>query len=246
MLPSHHVAFVPPENALPTSENWDVYDDALPLAGIRYSDIKARMLVVGLGDGQLLAVSPGTIDAAAFAEVDKWGTVKWLLAPNYFHWWGLPIWQERYPNARIVAHPDALARLRTKVKGLDIGDVADLKAVLPNCIKLHHPPSAKHGETWVQVETRNGRALFVTDGIINESQLPGFPVGWIMKALGFRAKLMTNPAFKRFFLRDKAEYKAWVAALLQHEPPVRFIPAHGHGFHGPDTASRLAEANALA
>ncbi|MBM4342952.1 MAG: hypothetical protein FJ100_06205 [Deltaproteobacteria bacterium] len=229
-----------------TAETWDVYDPDLPLAGIRYGDIKARMLVVGLGDGTLLAVSPGTIDEAAFAEVDKWGTVTWMLAPNYFHWWGLPVWQKRYPNARIVAHPNALARLRTKVQGLDIGDVSDLRAALPKHVKLHHPPSAKHGETWVQVETAAGRALFVTDGLINEKRLPGFPVGWIMRALGFRAKLMTNPAFKRFFLRDKAAYKAWVATLLQSEPPARFIPAHGQGFHGPETASRLAEATALA
>ncbi len=231
---------------MPTVETWDIYDPTLPLAGIRYADIKARMLLVGLGDGQLLAVSPGTIDDAAFAEVDKWGKVTWLLAPNHFHWWGLSIWKKRYPDVRVVAHPNALPGLRKKVKGLEIGDVADLKAVLPKHVKLHHPPSAKQGETWVQVQMTTGRALFVTDGIINEQRLPRPPVGWIMKLLGFREELMTNPAFKRFFLRDKEEYKAWVAALLQNEPPTYYIPAHGQSFHGPGTASRLSAANALA
>ncbi len=231
---------------MPTTETWDIYDPDLPLAGIRYGDIKARMLVVGLGDGQLLAVSPGTIDDEAFAQVDKWGTVNWLLAPNHFHWWGLPVWAKRYPNARLVAHPNALPGLRKRCKALAVGDVADLAKALPKHVKLHHPPTATHGETWVQVQTSAGRALFATDGIINEKRLPGFPVRWVMKALGFRTGLMTNPAFKRFFLRDKAEYKAWVAALLQNEPPTHFIPSHGQAIQGADTAHRLATANALA
>ena len=58
----------------------------------------------------------------------------------------------------------------------------------------------------------------------------------IMKLLGFRTGLMTNPFFKRLFLSDKAAYKAWMLAELERDPPVLFVPSHGAPLRGADLA----------
>jgi hypothetical protein len=198
------------------------------------------MAVIGLGGGALLVVSPGTpVSEAQWEKLSQWGTPRFLLAPNHFHHIGIPAWKARFPDATVVAHPRALARLRKKVPGVTIEDLAPLEAALPEGVRVFGPPMAKQGETWVSVKTKEGAGWFVTDGIVNEQRLPGGLTGVIIRLAGFRTELMTNPFFKRFFLADKAAYKAWIGTELDRDNPVLFIPSHGAPLRGPDVSSRL-------
>ena len=110
---------------------WEIHDPTLPLATAIYSRQHVRMAVIGIGNGELLIVSPGTsMSDASWARVAAWGTPRFLLAPNHFHNAGLARWQARFPNATIVAHPRAQARLRKKLPGHTISDLAPLQAAL--------------------------------------------------------------------------------------------------------------------
>jgi phage tail protein X len=219
---------------------WEMYDDTAPFAGALYGPQRVRMAVVGLGGGGLLVVSPGVpVSEALWEQLAKMGTVRFLLAPNHFHNAGLAAWKQRFPGATVVAHPRALARLRKKVPGVALEDLSALAAALPEGVRVFSPPMAKQGETWVSVRTKDGVGWFVTDGIMNNERLPGGAVGLLMRLLGFRTELMTNPFFKRLFLTDKAAYKAWVNAELARDEPVLFVPSHGAPLRGADVASRL-------
>lgn len=221
----------------PADEPWEIFDDALPLLGARYSRQNVRMIALGLRGGGLVIVSPGKgTSEARFTELERWGKPRFLLAPNHFHNAGLAEWKSRYPEAEIVAHPNAQARLRKKVPGVEIGGVEALSAALPEGARVFGPPMAKQGELLLSTQTKDGRALFVCDAILNEREVP-----WPLWILGFRPRLMTNPFFKRIFLRSKAEYKTWLAAELDREPPAIFIPSHGGVLRGSDVASRLRE-----
>ena len=221
-------------------ETWDVYDEALPFAGAIYSKQRVRMAIFGLGGRSLLVVSPGApMTEDGWAEVDRLGKPHFLLAPNAFHNGGIRTWKARYPDVTVVAHPRALKRLRKQVPGVTFEDLAPLEAALPEGMRVFGPPMAKQGETWVSAKTKDGVAWFVTDAILNESRLPPAPLGLLAWLIGFRVGLMTNPLFKRFFLKDKAAYKAWVAGELDRDRPTLFVPSHGDLLRGADVIERL-------
>ncbi len=222
------------------SRTWEIYDENVPFAGAVYGAQRARMAVIGLGGGSLLVVSPGApLHDAQWEQLSRWGTPRFLLAPNRYHTLGIAPWKERFPAATVVAHPRAHERLRKKVPGVAIEDLAPLEAALPQGVRIFSPPMAKQGETWVSVKTSNGAAWFVTDGIVNQERLPGGPVGLFLRLAGFRTRLMVNPFFKRLFLTDKAAFKAWVRAELENDKPVLFVPSHGAPIRGPDVPARL-------
>ena len=226
---------------------WEIFDPAAPFVGAHYGGNNARMVFIGLGNGELLVVTPGALPSEErWAEVAQWGRPRFLLAPNHFHNSGLGAWKTRFPDAEVVAHPTAVPRLRKKLTGIAVSDLTALNAALPPHVRLLSPPGARQGETWVSVDTAAGRAWFVTDSIINEPRMPGPPLGWLGWAVGFRAGLMTNPFFKRLFLPDKAAYKLWVAEQLEREPPALFVPAHGDPLQGPDLLERLTAITAAA
>ncbi|MEQ1564302.1 MAG: hypothetical protein ABMA64_01605 [Myxococcota bacterium] len=217
---------------------WEQWDDR-PLLGSTYGPTRVRTFVFGLRDGGLCAVSPGGRDEQRFAELEAHGPVRFLLAPNHFHNLGLASWKARFPDARVVAHPLALPRLRKRVPELGFEDLTALEAALPEGVRLFSPP-ATQGETWVSAKTADGSTWFVTDGILNETELPRGVMGWGMWAMGFRTGLLTNPMFKRLFVR-KAEYQEWVRQQLALDPPTRFVPCHGAVLTGPDVAAALRE-----
>ena len=222
---------------------WEVYDEALPFAGAIYGKQRVRMAIFGLGGGALLVVSPGApMSDADWSRVEGLGTPRFLLAPNSFHNGGIAPWKARYPEATVVAHARAQARLRKQVPGVSFEDLSVLEAALPGGMRVFGPPMAKQGETWVSAKTSAGVAWFVTDSMLNEPRLPPGVVGGVMWLAGFRPGLMTNPLFKRFFLKDKAAYKAWVNAELEREQPTLFVPSHGAPLRGAAVVEQLRAA----
>lgn len=231
----------------PSSDTWEIFDDRLPFAGTLYSKGTARMVVIGLGGGELLVVSPAArLGEARWAQLERWGRPRFLLAPNHYHSLGLTAWKERYPEVTIVAHSTALPRLRKRLPGLTFSELDVLQAALPPEVRVFSPPQAKQGETWVSVKTGEGVAWFVTDGILNLERLAGGPMGLLLRLAGFRARLMVNPLLKRLFLRDKAGFKTWVTRELERDRPVLFVPAHGAPLRGPGVSDQLLAAVAAA
>ncbi len=221
---------------------WEVFDDQLPLLSATYGGGRARMVALGLRGGGLAVWSPGKHADAARDALKHWGDVRFLLAPNHFHNAGLAEWIKHAPGAVVVAHPDAHARLRKQVPSITaIAGLDDLSTALPDGARVFGPPMAKQGETWLAVEKGDLRALAVCDSIVNMPRVP-----WAFWALGFRARLMTNPLFKRLFLTDKTAYKEWLLTELATHPPNVFIPSHGDVLRGAGVADDLKRVTEIA
>lgn len=62
-----------------------------------------RMTVVRLPGGGLWVHSPTEPDAAVFDAVERLGPVRHLVAPNTLHYWWIPEWHARFPQARVHA-----------------------------------------------------------------------------------------------------------------------------------------------
>ncbi len=75
-----------------------------------------RMTVVRLPDGTLWVHSPIAWDDALGEAVAALGPVAHLVAPNTLHYWYLPEWQERFPEARSYGPPGLEKRARRKVR----------------------------------------------------------------------------------------------------------------------------------
>ena len=71
-----------------------------------------RMTVVRLPDGGLWLHSPIAFDETLAASIAALGPVRHLVAPNSLHYWWIPDWAARFPEAQVHAVPglDRLAK----------------------------------------------------------------------------------------------------------------------------------------
>ena len=221
---------------------WEVLDEQLGLLAATYGRGQARTVALRLRDGGLVVWSPGSRADVARSALAKWGKPRFLLAPNHFHNLGLDEWKAAYPEARVVAHPTAHARLKKRIAAArDVADFGALQRELPEGVRLISPPTAKQGETWLSVNRGELRALAVCDAITNMEE-----VTWAFRVLGFRAELMTNPMFKRLFLTNKPHYREWASTEIASVGPNVFIPAHGRIARGAEIAAELQRVTQIA
>ncbi|MGL6340664.1 MAG: DUF4336 domain-containing protein [Waterburya sp.] len=78
--------------------------------------VGTRMTVLRLADNSLLLISPIQITAQIKQQLDNLGIVKYLIAPNLFHYLYLSECQKIYSKAQVIAPPD----LKTKQPNLKI------------------------------------------------------------------------------------------------------------------------------
>ncbi|MBZ6379477.1 DUF4336 domain-containing protein [Pacificimonas flava] len=64
-----------------------------------------RMTIIRLADGRLWLHSPTQPSEALFSAIDALGTPAFLLAPNSIHYWYVPDWHARYPQAELFGVP---------------------------------------------------------------------------------------------------------------------------------------------
>ena len=64
-----------------------------------------RMTIVHLPDGRLWVHSPTEPSDAVVRHVRDLGPVAFLVAPNTLHYWWIPDWKDRFPEAEIYAVP---------------------------------------------------------------------------------------------------------------------------------------------
>lgn len=73
-----------------------------------------RAVVIRLDDGSLFILSPIELTPDIRTEIDRLGSVKYLVSPNHLHHLYLGDWSQAYPDAKLYASP----RLAPKRKDL--------------------------------------------------------------------------------------------------------------------------------
>ena len=216
-----------------TAHGWEVFDTELPILTYTYSFGAglANALAVG-GAGGLIVVSPPCrVDAGVMDDLAAFGPVRALVASNAFHHMGLPAWHRHFPDAALFAPAQSIARVEKQSGLRGIAPVASAADIAGPGVELIDLPHYKTGEVLVRMESPRGRAWYVTDVILNMTELPGNPVARLLFGLsGSAPGLRYNNIAPLFMVRDRRALRRWLAAEAAAKPPRWLIPAHGAVF----------------
>ena len=194
-----------------------------------------RMTVVRLPGGDLWVHSPiAWSDRLAISLADL-GRVRHLVAPNTLHYWYLPDWRERFPEARTYGAP-GLKRRAKRPLVLDemLGDRA------PDAWEGAFDQCLAPGNLLTEVDFlhRATRTLIITDLIENfEPQRVRNPLlRWLMQMTGTADPDGKAPIDMQLsFLGHRREVRKAAERMLAWAPE-RIILSHGRCYKANGTA----------
>lgn len=190
-----------------------------------------RMTVIKLPDGGLWIHSPTSLSETLANEVLKAGPVQFLIAPNTLHYWWIPDWKTRFPDAKVYAAPglESSAKRPLPVDGIlgddppsdwtGIFDQALVPGDMLTEITFFHRPS---------------RTLVLTDLIENFE--PQRTRNWLYRLI-IRLAGAADPDGKApfdmqlTFWRHREAVKVAVERMIAWNPE-RIIIAHGRWYEG--------------
>jgi len=188
-----------------------------------------RMTIARLPGGDLWLHSPTEPSEALFARVDRIGKVRFLIAPNTLHYWWVPDWKGRFPEAEVYAAP-----------GLD----TSAKRALPidHMLSDASPPAwagaieqvVVRGDLLTEVVFfhRASRTLVLTDLIENFE--PGRVRNWFYRQLirlgGAADPDGKAPVDMRLSFRRRREQVRHAAERMLAWNPERIVLAHGRWY----------------
>jgi hypothetical protein len=164
---------------------------------------------------------------SAFTELEQRGAVRALVAPNAFHYMGVPSWKARFPDAPVFAPAQSIARVEKRAKRAGVRPVAEATKLLGDRVEILDMPYYRTGEVLVRWRVDGGWAWYVTDVAMNMPEVPKGPFGllakWTKSAPGFRR----NAISATFMVKDKRALYAWIAEQAQKTPPGLAVACHG-------------------
>lgn len=211
-----------------TTHGWQVLDEGKALLIREYSigpGNTSNCVVARVGDGELMVLSPtAKVDDGALKDLEAFGTVTSLVAPNGFHRTGLRPWLDALPHAAVYGPQAALPRVRAMVPAAQ--DLQGLADRMPEGLALLPLPSMRVGGTWLVAETDGGLTWCVGDTITNQDEYL-FGIGWMLKLVGIKRGFAMNGLQGLAMARDKPAYFEWLRARLSDGAPTTVVPAHG-------------------
>ena len=227
-----------------TEHGWTIVDGDAGIYVHEYAfakDAFANTFVAKMANGELMVVSPAAgLREPAYAELESFGTVGAIVAPNGFHHLGQIEFRTRFPKARCFAAPETIHRIRDK--NPDVGDfegINMLPLIAGENIGIGEVENTKCGETWVWVKGAGGTVWFVSDILANMPSLPKKIMPWLLfkftkSAPGYRP---FNLALK-FIVKDPQAVLRSLKAEMEKHPPTVVVPGHGPLVTGDDVAER--------
>jgi hypothetical protein len=222
---------------------WTAVADDLPVLTCNYSfgPGDANALAVPGDDGFVVVSPPCNAPESTYAELEKRGKVRALVASNAFHNMGIAPWKARFPDAKVYAPAQAVARVKKKSGVSDIEPLAEAAAVSGADLELIDMPHYKTGEVLVRLKHGAHVVWYVTDVIMNMPALPPkFPFKQIFKWTGSAPGLRPNGVASKFMIKDKSSLYRWLRAETDKLPPTVLVASHGNHVIG-DAAARLRE-----
>ena len=192
-------------------------------------EVGTRMTVIRLEDNSLVLISPIEINLELQQEIDTLGTVKYLVAPNLFHYLYLNSAQQLYPNAVIFAPPG----LSVKQPNLNIDRVftrdtiefageleytllTGFQVLIPSKIAVANEIAFYHPRT---------KTLIITDSAFNFDRT--FPTVTQLAARIIGSYGVLKPSWlEKIAVQDKLQLKEAIERVLQWDFQ-RVIMAHG-------------------
>lgn len=198
--------------------------------------LNGRMTIIRLLNGDLILHSPVLFDDSVASEIDRFGPVRHLIAPNKFHHLQYPAAAARYPVARRYCAPGLME------KRPDIGFHETLSNEAPSAwrdelqqIFIEGVPAANE-VVFVHLKSKT---LIVADLVFNIQNPRGLGITLFMKMVGAFKRLAPSRVWK-FLVKDKAKFERSIQSVLACDFD-RIVPGHGEVFEtGARSAFRVA------
>jgi hypothetical protein len=207
---------------------WTSVDASFPLATCRYSfgPGEATSLAIGIDGGIAIVSPPCRVPDAAYEEAAALGPIKALVASNAYHHLGLAPWKQRFPDAKVFAPAQAIARV-SKQSGLTgIAPLSELAPMAGPRVDMFDMPHYKSGEVLVRARTAQGCVWYTTDILMNLPTTPGL-FGFIFKVTGSAPGFKFNNFASLIMVKSKPALKRWLIERAEEDPPTTIVSSHG-------------------
>jgi hypothetical protein len=197
---------------------WAHDNDIRMPGGLR---LPCRATIMRLSDGGLVLHSPLAIDDATAREIDALGDVRFIVAPNCYHWMSLKAAKERYAKARVLGS----AGLAKKLGAFAFEPLPESGAIDGmNGVRVERIKGAPSMDEHVFLHEPS-RSLLVTDLMFNVHQCRSFGMRLVFRLTGTWKKT-TQSRMWRFFVKDR-EAAARSASVVLSWDFDRVVVAHG-------------------
>lgn len=198
-----------------------------------------RMTVVRLANGELWLHSPTQPSEELFERVIEIGPVRHLIAPNPLHYWWVPDWKARFPEALVHAVPGLNRKAKRPVpidRTLD-----DRRPAWPE--EIDQVTVSGTILTEVDFFHRASRTLILTD-LIENFEAARVTSPWLRLILRLGGALDPDGKAPRdmqlSFWRRRAAVRQAVKRMIGFEP-ARIVIAHGRCYEN-DAVAELRRA----
>lgn len=232
-------------------------------------DVGCRMTVIRLDGGDLWVHSPVNLDKPLMEALDKLGTVKYIVSPNYEHLKFAPQWHQAYPKAHMWGCPGLAERMpEIKFAGEIPSDMLrpgntkldncwDFQTITPLHLNMEvNPFTGKPFFNEVIFYHAPSKTLLTTDLYWNYPTSDGVPNSHIggsewelapaVESIPFGSKLWKQgmdkvflPFYKNLMVKDRSRYNEIVKIILEEWEIETVIPAHGDLIRGADLIKRI-------
>ncbi len=192
-------------------------------------EVGTRMTVIKLSDNSIVLISPIKIDSQIREQLDTFGLVRYIIAPNLFHYLYLARVQQIYPQAQTIAPPG----LAAKQPDLKIDRVftqdpiefdSELEFVRFEGFRVFMPPQVKIINEIVFYHPAS-KTLIITDSAFNFDR--SFPLTTQLAARVLGSYLELKPyLLDKIASHDKQKLKQSIDKILAWDFQ-RVIMAHG-------------------
>ena len=181
-----------------------------------------RSLAVRTPDGGLAVLSPMP-DEDARRDVAILGPVRFLVAPNPFHYVGLASWAARFPEARVFLAPGLRARRPELPPGDDLAEGAETPFA---SVLAHTVLGPIRGVSEVAFLHRPSRTLILTDACFHILEAPRARDRLVFRMIGVWRHFGPSLTARTILLRDRAQVASFVERMCRWDFE-RIVVAHG-------------------
>lgn len=223
----------PPWRVLPNGPLEKLEDNLWEVEGtVPGMPLNRRMTLVRLQDGSIVVHNAICLKEEEQQEIERWGTIRYIIVPSGFHRMDAPRYAARYPDAKVLC-PDAARKGASKVVRVD-GNLSEIPKDPGLTVETLEGESIQ--EAVLIARSGSGRtSLVFNDTLMNLPRYPGFK-GWLYQVIGSTGAPKVTPLLKMYAVKDKAALKAHLERLAALPHLVRAIPGHGAVVEGESTA----------
>lgn len=192
-----------------------------------FGNFPRRMTVVGLDGGTTALFSPVPLVEEEMRRIEALGQPAWLIIPNHGHRLDARPFRARYPEARIVTAPNALAKVAEAVPA------EPAPASLSDTVDLIVVEGVGGMELAMVVRHEGGTSLIVNDVIGNVRNPQGLGAQVMARVTGFGPRPQVPRLIRSMLIDDPRALADRFRSWARIDGLRRLIPSHGEIIESP-------------